>query len=96
MAPRIDKTLKEFPFPLVHGGLVDMAPVALIQVQCFGLGELGVVAQLPRDLTQLGVVGDVNRGAGVFLGFCIASTTTDFGGGCVAVGDIQPQPKGCD
>ena len=62
MAPGIHQVLDEVTFAGLQRAAVDVAPVALVEVQGVSLAQFGVVVELPGDVAELWVVADADRG----------------------------------
>lgn len=56
----VDEVSNESAFLVAHCSLVDVAPIAFVQLQRFGVGEFSVGAKLPCDRLQLWVVPDAD------------------------------------
>ena len=64
MAPGVGKVVDEGLLTRVHGGMVHVAPVALVKTQRFELGDMGIVTKSPRDPSKLRVVADTHTVTG--------------------------------
>ncbi len=60
MAPGVAEMLQELPLRRQQRRVIDVPPIAFVQLQCIGFGDLGVVTELPGDQTQLRVVADAD------------------------------------